>query len=250
MAEAIEREKAFYGEALERATSGAASTGYGIEFNQTMRFLELEKQLDLGNVGLGETISLLDVGSGTGDLYVYLREHGLTFSDYLGVDILPEMTRQATKNLEEFDPDGPWRLTTGSIVDEHVWAKPPLKYDYVVSVAAYALKEEHSSQQEELLKVQHAINTMVSKARKAVFVTLFSTWKTNIIPEEMVLDPVTVFAWAKSKWERVDLIHSYAPFDFSLVIKPEKSPWREEWEAHQGLQAAADRLKETVVRRA
>lgn len=248
MTEAIEREKEFYGAALGRATSGAASTGYGIEYNQTMRFEELIKQMGWFG-GAKQDFTLLDIGSGTGDLYVHLTELGLEPHTYVGYDILPEMTAQAEKNLKEFHEDGQWSVETGTVKDA-LQEFGPKSVDYVVSIAAYALKEHHTSQQEELRKVQTAISQMVEMAEEAVFVTLFSTWKTNIIPEEMVLDPVTVFAWAKSQWERVDLIHSYAPFDFSLVIRPGKSPWRKEWEAHQGLQDAAQRLQETVVRRA
>jgi len=248
MTEAIEREKEFYGAALERATSGAASTGYGMEYNQTMRFEQLTKQLELFG-GAKQDFTLLDMGSGTGDLYVHLTELGLEPNAYIGYDILPEMTAQAEKNLKEFHEDGNWELRTGTADDAYAEFGPKA-FDYTVSIAAYALKEHHSSQQEEFARVQRAISELVGMTERACFVTLFSTWKTNIIPEEMVFDPVTVFAWAKSKWERVDLIHSYAPFDFSLVIWPEKSNWRKEWEAHQGLQEAKKRLQETVVRRA
>lgn len=248
MTKAIDREREFYGAALGRATSGAASTGYGMEYNQTMRFEQLVKQLELFG-GADQHFTMLDMGSGTGDLYVHLTEAGLEPESYVGYDILPEMTAQAEKNLTEFHEDGAWDLRTGTAhdaLDEY----GPCSFDYAVSIAAYALKEEHESQMEYMQKVQGQIRALASMANRACFVTLFSTWKTNIIPEEMVLDPVTVFAWAKSEYERVDLIHSYAPFDFSLVIWNEKSQWRKEWEAHTGLQEAARRLKDTVVSRA
>lgn len=217
--EEVERE--FYGRALATAKTGAASTGYGMPINQTMRFATWN-QLAMPD----PHESILDVGSGTGDLLAYMDEKDIKFSMYHGVDIMPEMTQAAQERWNGRDN---CMFTT---YDVHDKVFPLDSVDHVVSIAAYALKAPHDSQQENIKYVQESIEEMALIARKTVFVTLFSTWKTNIIPEEMVLDPVTMFAWAKSRWERVDLIHSYAPFDFSLAIYLEPSEWRQAWEAN------------------
>lgn len=234
MMEPIAREREFYGAALGRATEGYASTGYGLPINQKMRFDELVKQMEWFG-GADQDYSLLDIGSGTGDLLKHLDRLGIPPNEYVGLDLMPEMTEQAEANMKAYEPNSDWKFVTGDVSRNYTTRSlspegKPGHWDYVVSIAAYALKEDHSSQQEEIQRVQEAIHRMVGLSKKAVFVTLFSTWKTNIIPEELVLDPVTMFAWAKSQFERVDLIHSYAPFDFSLVIRPEKSVWRREYE--------------------
>ena len=236
-----EVEKQFYGRALASATTGYASTGYGMPVNQSMRFEEFKRQvLDRHRYPRDPwaDYSLLDVGSGTGDLLEHLIHQGNAPARYLGLDIMDEMTQTARARFSgenSYLTDGiDVDFVTGDVTVEPETLSEGMagdKFTYVASIAAYALKGPHESQQETVAEVQAAIDAMESLAEKAAFVTLFSTWKTNIIPEEMVLDPVTMFAWAKTRWERVDLIHSYAPFDFSLVIHTDKSPWRQEWEA-------------------
>lgn len=240
----VERE--FYGRALAKAKFGHESTGYGLPINQKMRFDEWRKQVIVPYQvvhGTTEPMSILDIGSGTGDLIPYMEARDIAYDPYLGVDIMPEMTETARGR---FPNEHRIRFETADIANYGDWPAawfPPaidgfkfdgFKFDHVVSIAAYALKAPHDSQKETIADVQYAIEHMVEAARHSVFVTLFSTWKTNVIPEEMVLDPVTMFAWAKTKWERVDLIHSYAPFDFSLVIQLDDSDWRAAWQAQSG----------------
>jgi len=224
--EAVERQ--FYGAALDKAKSGSASTGYGLPINQQMRFDEWKRHVADRYRMDSIPFSLLDIGCGTGDLVDYMDGFNLNVIRYEGWDIMPEMVEQAQKRIH--DDQGKYTFRTYDVRDKRF---PIESIDHVVSIAAYALKAPHDSQQENIRYVQESIEEMAMIATKSVFVSLFSTWKTNIIPEEMVLDPVTMFAWAKSKWERVDLIHSYAPFDFSLVIHLEDSPWRQEWQRQQ-----------------
>jgi SAM-dependent methyltransferase len=225
--EQVERE--FYGRALAKTKEGPASTGYGLPVNQRMRFDMWAHQIEPCAVPNTETV--LDVGSGTGDLLAYMDEVRIKPYRYLGVDIMSQMTDTAQKRWGGRD-GVQFRTLDVARAEEWPWHQlHETQFDHVVSIAAYALKAPDDSQQENIAYVQDSIESMVSIANKTVFVTLFSTWKTNIIPEEMVLDPVTMFAWAKSKWERVDLIHSYCPFDFSLAIHLEKSDWRKAWEA-------------------
>lgn len=245
--EPIAREREFYGRALRVATEGSASTGYGMPFNQTMRFLELRKQLLAGTQSLRKDYRLLDIGCGTGDLLPFLRDIGMEPGQYVGVDLMPEMVQAANARADKENWPTDWYFTTGDLRDAAL-VESLGKFDIVTCIAAYALKEDHDSQQENIALVQDAIEKMAAAATEAVFVTLFSTWKTNIIPEEMVLDPVTMLAWAKTKWERVDLIHSYAPFDFTLVIYPGKSPWREQWEEQNAPEHRLEQIaREPVV---
>lgn len=234
----IKTERQFYLDALSRAEAGAAATGYGHPINQKMRFDAL-----LDNVFLDEDepYSLLDVGCGTGDLFVYLATELAAPQRYLGIDIMPEMIDRAKTVVPQAFSVANMKMPEtaefqrGTIND--VWGGPAYTdggWDYAVSIAAYAIKEETESMADNLLQVQDAVAKMVDVAKKAVAITLFSPYKTEIMPKEMVIDPAAMFTWAKTKYERVDLIHGYAPFDYMLVIRNEPSAWRQEWDRTHG----------------
>jgi SAM-dependent methyltransferase len=220
------KEREFYLAALDRAKEGAASTGYGFPINQQVRFDTLKPYLSDSEVD--GSFSILDVGCGTGDLIAQMNQWGFEEYEYLGVDPMPEMIATAKARYENanFQVGTVFDVLGTLARDAHTGS-----HDYVVSIAALAFAEPEWGMEQRLDFVFDNVEAMVEVARKRVFVTLFSTWKNHHLPQELNVDPATVFTWARQKWQRVELIHSYAPFDFALVVDKEEGDWWREWRA-------------------
>lgn len=241
----IETEKKHYLDRLDETDTGAYANGFGHPLHQRMRF-DMIREFVLPKEENG-SYSLLDVGCGTGDILVYLsQEHRMAPNRYLGLDILPEMVERAKKTVPERIENWGMGWPSPAHADfkvgtmyEH-WATPdpdgeePYMYDYAISLSAFSFKDPKESMQDGLIKVQETINQMYQVCNKGVAVSLFSSWKTEIMPIDMVIDPAVIFSWAKTRYERVDLLHGYAPFDFLLVIRKEPSEWRQEWDRVHG----------------
>ncbi len=109
------RIQSFYNRRLKKyGAESAESLDWDSKYNQEKRFEVLSK---IGNLS-GKTI--LDVGSGLGDLYGYLKKIYKDF-DYLGIDIIPESVQQAKIKYPQA------RYETQEIFD----LDPAQKFDYV-----------------------------------------------------------------------------------------------------------------------
>ena len=84
----IQHLKDYYDWRLEAGGSSSSQLGWEDPVAHYQRFRVLSKELELNYR------SLLDVGSGLGDLWFYLSGEG-ELCDYLGVDILPEMVNRS-----------------------------------------------------------------------------------------------------------------------------------------------------------
>jgi hypothetical protein len=86
----------YYGWRLERGGNSSVQLGWEDPVAHYERFRVLTNELDVNYR------SLLDVGSGLGDLWYHLSANGLLVR-YLGVDILPEMVHRARERFPGVD---------------------------------------------------------------------------------------------------------------------------------------------------
>lgn len=227
-----EAEIQFYAEALQTAQAGPASTGYGRPINQQVRFASFASALATMNPESEEIVySLLDVGCGTGDLLECTRVMGAPPTAYLGVDRdkrMIDVARERYRRDIEQGPFGAVEFGVGDAVTAHAELGKK-KYDVTACIATLALKPEDWDQAQALKYIQSQIMYMAFHTKSLLFVTLFSTWKNNVLPNEMNVNPTTMFDWALQTFGRVTMDHSYAPHDFSLAIRLDQGPWWKEY---------------------
>ena len=84
----------FYEYNLNNHDDGHKVLGWGSESSQLKRFEILSKIYDLNG------FSILDVGCGLGDLYIWLKKNKIEV-DYLGIDITTKMILKAKKKYPE-----------------------------------------------------------------------------------------------------------------------------------------------------
>jgi SAM-dependent methyltransferase len=82
----------FYREQIDRFGLGAEGVGWQSAGTQRRRFAAIRKVM-----GTPAGHSLVDAGCGFGDFLLYLRERGEEPESYLGLELLPEMVREARR---------------------------------------------------------------------------------------------------------------------------------------------------------
>lgn len=119
----IELQTKHYKERLISYGPSLEALGWHSKISQDIRFDILSSIGDLNGH------NVLDVGCGFGDLYGYLREESIMPRDYLGIDLVEGMIKEADKRYPEAD------FEVSSILDPVIGY-----YDYVLASGIFGLK--------------------------------------------------------------------------------------------------------------
>ena len=181
---------------------------YGSPWAQFYRFASVAKQLEL--LQFNRPYTLLDIGCGRGDFLDFLKKNpdGCTMSQYFGIDISETMIEQARK----MPGHGAVAFLKGTVDD----ILKPDAFDFVVSIGAFILKYE------DLVSTEYefwtTVEKMFSRCKLGMAVTVQSTYKSEIKPEEFAVDPVELFKFGRQISERVVLDYSFMPHSMTLLI--------------------------------
>lgn len=182
-------------------------SGWSSQATQRLRF---EQLLRVSRYRGG---SVLDWGSGAGDLYDHLMAAGYDFT-YTGLDMNPRMLALAEHRYGKLFSlvDVSHRLTT--------------TYDYIFANGIFQFIDLTSPRY-----YIEMLRNMFEYARRAVAVTFLSSSRDdgNKVPDELYLDPASLFAHIQSlsKWWALD--HGYHPgagdFTVALLKPAEDQAW-------------------------
>jgi len=154
------------------------------------------------NISL-QGLSLLDVGSGLGDLWAYLRARGLNV-DYHGVDILPEMVRRACCQ----HPDA--RFTCAD-----VFAQPQIldhHYDVVYTSGIFNLNLDNN---EYFLRT--ALEVFFRIANRYVVFNLLHQRSPDPEARYWYTTPAQALAIVQAFTPQARIIDDYLPNDFTVI---------------------------------
>lgn len=193
---------------LEKEGISPKTLGWGCKEDQIQRFEVICKNVDLNHK------TILDVGCGFADFYLYLLEQGLSIS-YIGVDIIPEFIEYCRDKFPEarfynFNP----------LLEEELIPQ----VDIIVSSGTMNFKldlMDNMDYTKSYLKIAYR------KANEKVIVDFLSTCLTPEYPREEVVyyhSPSEVLEFALSLSSNVELIHNYKPIpqkEFTLIITKE-----------------------------
>ncbi|MCB9737610.1 MAG: class I SAM-dependent methyltransferase [Deltaproteobacteria bacterium] len=194
LADNLRRLELFYGPRLAEHGTTHKAVGWLRPESQRVRFENLAVVAGL------DALSVLDVGSGLGDLYPFLRARGHR-GDYLGLDALPEMVARA----RALHPDA--RFLCADVNDDEV----RVEADVVFASGVITFSEPEVA--------RHTIAALFRSARQIVGFNALSTWDpAPAQPPVRPHDPLEILAFCKTLTPYVMLRHDYSVQDFTIHL--------------------------------
>jgi SAM-dependent methyltransferase len=172
--------------------------GWGKNSKQTVRFSVLAE-----NALKDKNCSVLDIGCGFADLYLYLKSNGWSGS-YTGTDLVPVLLEKAKELYPEIE------LLQVDIASEDL-----IKADFVIASGIFnseILEESNESH------IEKSIKKMFELSNKALCVDFMSTYVDFKKTGAWHTSPEWAFSIAKKLSKRVILRNDYMPYEFSLII--------------------------------
>ena len=194
----VQQLNAFYNAQYAKYGSDSRSTGYSPE-GQRVRYDMLASITDLNGK------SVLDVGCGLGNFLEYMNEQGIKV-DFTGYEINSNFICECRQKF----PGVAFELR--DIIQD---PPEPGGFDVVFFNGGLNTKiDDNEGVMRKLLKV------MVEACRELCAITLTSTYAGDSHRHDFnhYFDPCQSFTFAKSLTNKVDLLHSYLPHDFTLVL--------------------------------
>ncbi|MBS3975506.1 MAG: class I SAM-dependent methyltransferase [Syntrophomonadaceae bacterium] len=193
----------FYSNRFQQHGDSYQAFDYGSRLSQAKRFEVLARVGDL------EGSSVLDVGCGTADFYLFLQEKGIR-CEYHGCDLVPEFIAAARQKA-------PGRFYAGDFLDVEF----NRQFDYVICSGMLNFLG-----QAEKSRAFAILDKMVALATKAVGVNFHSSLARQPGAHYVVAyDPCQVLAYSLARYSsRLVLDHSYFPHDFTLFVYKKPFP--------------------------
>lgn len=187
----------FYAGNVNRYKNDIKSVAWGSRKSQEKRFEVLSQ------IALLDGKAVLDVGSGLGDYYIWLKRK---YSDirYTGIDITPSMIEIALKNYPEA------RFYVQDILElEHV--KPT--YDYVFASGIFNRR---------IPRHKHFVMDMIARmfelCKKGIAFNIMSTRADFMEEGEYYADPAKMLDFCLSISRKAALRHDYMPHDYTVYL--------------------------------
>ena len=183
----------YFDERLDAYGSSVRAVDWVSEASQTVRFRVLTA------IGLLDGATVLDVGSGLGDLASFLAEYHPT-ARYEGCDVNPRMVGLARARCPgaRFFVGDP--LAGGA---EGAW-------DWILASGIFHLRDEAF--------LRAMVPTLFARARLGVAFNLLSAWAPVQLPDQFYADPARVLDLCRTLTSRCALRHDYLPHDFTIYL--------------------------------
>jgi SAM-dependent methyltransferase len=176
----------------------------GIESAQTLNWTNKRNQLlrfnALARIGELQNASILDVGSGLGDLYDYLAAQRKSF-EYYGIDIVPEFVTLAKQ-----------KYPSGNFGSEDLFAITK-KYDYVLASGSLSFTVANND-----LFYQEMIKKMYALATKGIGFNMLDIHYYTPDSIYAVYDPEVIAYFCKTFAAKTYLIRGYVEGDFTVFL--------------------------------
>lgn len=181
----------FYGDSIQAVAWYTKDT-------QRKRFDALVSFWDIRNC------SILDVGSGLGDFWAYLKENEILVK-YTGIDIYKEFV---DRSKYKYIGQAEFILKDINEVTDN--------YDYIFASGTFNHKHEHNE-----TYIRETIKNMYKLSRKGLAFNLLSLYTPPNMKDNSMFyyyDPDKIFEFCKSLTENVKLKHDYLPNDFTIAL--------------------------------
>ena len=187
----------FYNNKYLKHGNKIKTIGWSNKKDQNLRFKKLFQDLDINNK------SILDIGCGFGDMYFYLKKNYNYHFKYSGLDITPKIALIASNRLNRHNV-----CIYNSDIDN-----VKKKYDFVVSSGAMSYKYKGSR-----ANSLNLIRKMFKISKYAVSVNFLSDYCDYKLNKNQHFSPETMMKFAKTLTSKVNIIHDYNLYEFTLQM--------------------------------
>lgn len=154
-----------------------------------------------------EGFSILDIGCGLADYYVYLNENGFTNFEYIGFEINPEMVAAIKNKYPNLD------VRIGSYNEIHALNR---NFDYILACGIHAFGENEDVVQDYFIE---KYNKLYEITNKAIGVNFLSIYSSNPDQLSVYHNPAKLLdRCLKNFGSKVSLFHNYLQNDFTILI--------------------------------
>lgn len=171
---------------------------WGSQEGQRLRFKILAE------IGRLEGKRILDVGCGLGDFAGWLAKNNIQ-ADYTGLDLTPELVKQAQKNYPAL------AFVQGSILDESLLVGQ--RFDFVLASGIFYTYSTGGG-----AWLRAAVARMWSLCKDGVAFNSLSAWSEGHEAGEYYADPPTTLAYCRTLTPWVAMRHDYHPRDFTIYL--------------------------------
>ena len=183
------------------------SLGSGSKKHQNIRFNVLK------NVGNLSGKRVLDVGCGLGDFYKFLESKEIRV-EYTGVDLVPEFIEACTSQFQKpiFEVRDILEKPFPSKSFDFVFCSQVLNYNFKV--------KDNYSYAKKMLRAMHGFSR---EAIACDFLTSFVDFEEEHL---FYYDPLKIFKFCKRLSKRVNLVHSYKLYEFTVYVFEDFEGWK------------------------
>lgn len=195
-----------YKERLNKFGPSIESLASGTVERRNMRFNLLASVGDLRGA------KILDLGSGLGDFYEFLKENNIQ-ADYTGYDLSPDLVKVAAERF----PDAKFEVR--DIQTDGI----PERFDYIVSSQTFNFKLANESNMD---LVKACLKLCYAHCDKGIcfdFITSYVDYREDHL---FYYSPEELFSFAKTLTKRVSISHESPLYEFALFLYPDFSGWK------------------------
>ena len=193
-----QRTVAYFSELNGKFGVDARALDWGSRESQQLRFKVLSE------VRMPASASILDVGCGQGDLYLWLQREGRDVT-YTGIDLTPSMVASAQSRFPSV------RFECGNLLDPAILAGET--FDVVIASGIFYYRQ-HSPEQ----YMSRMVSALFSRCRSSLAFNSLSSWATNQSEGEFYADPAATVTCCRELTHQVVLRHDYHPQDFTIFL--------------------------------
>ncbi len=194
----LNKVKKYYNKKFELFGNSIKTIGWSNRKDQYLRFEKLVYNYNFKNK------TILDVGCGFGDFYKYLILKKRTNFQYIGLDISEKILIEAKNKIKK---------SNVTFINSDLLNFKHNKIDY--SVSSGALTYEFKNSNEYAKKI---IKKMYEISNISCSINFMSTYCDYKLKKNQHYSPEKIFKFAKSLSPKVNLIHDYDLFEFTIQI--------------------------------
>ena len=192
------------------------SVGWGKKGRQTERFKILSDVL-ASHSQVPESVSILDIGAGFGDLYPFLISENWTIQSYVGYEVVSNL---AAEGLSQYGNNHNFKMVNKDfLADDRSEV-----FDFAFMSGCFNFKLLNGDN-------YNYIESVISKAYRQSSIGVAANFITDVVDytEDYIFysSPKTILDIAYSLTKRFIIDHSYFPYEYSIALLKDQSFSRE-----------------------